>query len=195
MKGNAVGAVSAAVAWLPLLAGQVHAGSCEGSNRVRHKDAQCLHAKWDNDTNWLSHGKVEARNECPEYGTVVAKVDIKNFRDETWHLDDGETKKHNTQIYNVRHVYCCKDLSDICNKSDRLNEDGCRAQFSHSSADDQCRNVSASVNDNEECVITAECRISRDLDLWDSDTITASWPDTRNIVNCGGNLRLNYCGW
>ena len=119
MKWHAAYAVSAvvALALAAALAGQAHA-ACGIGQRIDHDNADCLRAEWDNSINWLSHGEVKAQNQCSNLGTVVVKVDLVNATDYTWHLDHGNEKKRNTRFFNVEGVHCCKDLSDLCNRSD-----------------------------------------------------------------------------
>ena len=111
MKWNAARAVSAmfALVLMAALAGQAYA-SCGKSQRIDHDDANCLDAGWNNSTNWLSHGKVWARNECPEHGTVVAKVDIKGGKDKTWHLSDGDKKSAGTSTTVADFVVVCSEM-------------------------------------------------------------------------------------
>ena len=57
--------------------------ACEKGKRIRHNDAECLTASWTNKT-WPSLSRVTVRTECSGYGTVVAKIDVKNAADRTW---------------------------------------------------------------------------------------------------------------
>ena len=194
MKWNAVHAISAvlAPALIAALAVQVHAGSCEGSNRIDHDAADCLDADWDNSTNWLSHGKVWARSQCSDSGTVVAKVDIKNAKDKTWHLNDDSKRSSGTGIYNVRNVYCCADLSDLCNKSD-IHTQACVDEFEKSSAASTCRNTYAGVNsNNRQCDIHSECQLINGYD-YTNTSIAAKFSETETLVNCKGYLKVGSC--
>ena len=98
-------------------AGQIHA-SCTGSDKIRHGDADCLIASWDNDYNWLSHGKWKIRSKCSSYGKVVAKIDIEDTSSETITLYNGSLKTGTTSSNDIENIYCCADLGDLCNKSD-----------------------------------------------------------------------------
>ncbi|TGH20616.1 MAG: hypothetical protein ERJ68_06605 [Aphanocapsa feldmannii 277cI] len=198
MTWNSTHAIPVAVvlALTAAFAGQAHAGSCEGGQRIDHKEADCLDADWDNDIDFWSTSKVEATNKCPSYGTVVAKVDIKAATDYTLYLKDGTKKTKKSGAFNIRNVYCCADLSDLCNKSDIINDDSCLARFMTSSADDSCRNASSSVNGSDMCVITAECENrSSSGHSWGyfRTSITASWQDTANLHNCRGELKIGLC--
>ena len=53
--------------------------SCSAGNRVDHRDAECLSAWWKN-RGLLKKSPFQVRNMCPEYGKVVAKVDLKSAR-------------------------------------------------------------------------------------------------------------------
>ena len=199
---NTAHAVSAlfALALTAALGGQAYAGSCEGGDRIDHEDADCLDADWNNSTNWLSHGKVWARNECSSQGTVVAKVDIKDAKDKTWNLTNANKKSSGTGIFNTRNVYCCSDLSDLCNMSD-INANSCLEKFQISSANTTCRNVSISVNDNYQCVINAECQkfglASPGTDyVWhyESESISVNWHEVEDLHNCPSELTVGECG-
>ena len=98
-------------------AGPAHA-KCGISSRISHKDSDCLTAKWDNAANWLSINKYQVKNECSDLGTVFAKLDVKNWQDLTEELSDDQWEKGSTDLLNIRHIYCCSDLSDLCNRSD-----------------------------------------------------------------------------
>ena len=97
--------------------GEVHA-SCGVRDRIKHEDSDCLTAKWDNHYNWLNHGRWKIKSECSNYGKVVAKIDIKHTWDEEITLSNSEWQSGDTDLYNVRYIYCCADLSDLCNRSD-----------------------------------------------------------------------------
>ena len=191
MKWNAAHAVSAvfALVVVAVLADQAHA-SCGSSQRIDHDDANCLDAGWDNSTNWLSHGKVWARNECPDHGTVVAKVDIKSGKDKTWYLHDGDKKSSGTNVLNTRNVYCCSDLSDLCDTSD-LSEDGCRQNFLASSAGETCQDVSTSINSSHQCTVSAKCK-SEEGFLTPTIT-TVDFDDVRDLHNCDYILTVGSC--
>ena len=199
MKWNAARAVSAmfALVLTAVLAGQAYA-SCGKSQRIDHDDADCLDAGWDNSTNWLSHGKVWARNECPEHGTVVAKVDIKGGKDKTWHLSDGDKKSEGTSILNTRNVSCCSDLSDLCDTSE-ISADSCLDRFRDSSANTTCQDMSASVNGNRQCVFNGECeRVTlvsgtTSATLYELTSITVSWGEVEDLDNCYGVLTVGRC--
>ena len=76
-----------AVALILLPTGTAEA-SCSAGNRVDHRDAECLSAGWKN-RGLLKKSPYHVRNMCPEYGKVVAKVDLKSASDRTLHLNDG----------------------------------------------------------------------------------------------------------
>ena len=62
--------------------------SCSAGNRVDRRDAECLSAWWKN-RGLLKKSPYHVRNMCPEYGKVVAKVDLNSAMDRTIHLNDG----------------------------------------------------------------------------------------------------------
>lgn len=176
----------AALALTTVLAGQAHA-ACGNSQRIDHNDADCLEADW-------SGTHSQAKNTCSEYGTVVAKVDLRVCVDDTYTLTDGELHKRSHDYCRVRKVTCCKDLSDLCNKADLVSDESCGEQFSRSPAADSCRNVSAGLDDDDDdqCVIDAECR------TWSSGpylpaSTTVSWLDTDDLNMCDDGLEVGEC--
>ena len=198
MKWNAAHAVSAVFALVLTVAltGQAHA-SCGISKRIDHDDANCLDADWNNSTNWLSHGKVWARNLCPEHGTVVAKVDT-NGKDKTWYLRDGEKKSSGTNVLNTKNVSCCSDLSDLCDTSD-ISADSCLDRFRTSSANTTCRDISANVDSNHRCVFNGECEnlIEGSDTTWFTyykpANITVYWNEVEDLHNCSAVLQVGEC--
>ena len=199
MRWNAAHPVSAvfALAMVAALAGQAHA-SCGSSQRIDHDDANCLDAGWNNSTDWASNGKVWARNECPDHGTVVAKVDIKDGKDKTWYLHDGDKKSEGTSLLNTRNVYCCADKSDLCDTSE-INADSCLDRFRDSSANTTCQDMSASVNGNHQCVFNGECRNfeqvsdTTSFSWYEPASITVNWHEVEDIHNCSSVLTVGEC--
>ena len=76
-----------AVAFTAAVAGEAWA-ACGSSDRKSHRDSECLSAWWDNNT-WPSPSPFGVQNLCPDWGKVVAKIDLKDTGDKTWHLNDG----------------------------------------------------------------------------------------------------------
>ena len=172
----------AALALATLLAGQAHA-ACGNSQRIDHNDADCLEAVWGG-----SDSRV--RNTCSEYGTVVAKVDLIWCVDTEYTLTDGHVHARGHGCL-VRKVTCCKDLSDLCNKADLVNDESCGEQFSRSPAADSCRNVSAGLDDDDDdqCVIDAECRTGSSGPYQPAST-TVSWLGTDDLNMCDDGLEV-----
>ena len=167
---------------------------CGTSDRVRHGDSECLTAWWDNNS-WPSKTDLNARNECPDWGKVVVKWDLKNASDRTWHLNNGNVRRAQSSA-NVRWAYCCSDISDLCNKSDVLTVANCRARFENSSVHSvndcwlQSSGGAVSVT-GENCEFWAICR--RDNGSEAAQYITVPWPDANDLVNCDGDLRQGSC--
>lgn len=96
---------------------------CNSSDRIVHREAECLHA-WKKRKPQCWWGpvwacfltEVSVRNECPDLGRVVAKVDLKDAEDMTIYLPDGHTWREST-LSEVRDIYCCSDLGH-CNRPD-----------------------------------------------------------------------------
>ena len=176
----------AALALATLLAGQAHA-ACGNSQRIDHNDADCLEAE-------VRFTKTFAKNTCSEYGTVVVKVDLTWCVDHTYTLTDGDRHIVYGGGCHVRKVACCKDLSDLCNKADLVNDESCGEQFSRSPAADSCRNVSAGLDDDDDdqCVIDAECRTGSSEPYQPAST-TVSWLDTDDLNMCDDGLQVGEC--
>ncbi len=189
MKWNATQAVSAvfALALAALLAGQAHA-ACDGSQRIKHDDVDCLEAGWTNQTIPVK-GKAHARSYCSDYGRVVVKVDRKLGGDWTWHLTNS-SKRDDQGGYKINGVYCCSDLSDLCDTSD-MDDDGCLDNFSKSNADDTCFDASASFTSPDQCKIDARCTAWNNS--LDPTSITVSYKDVRYLQNCNSVLTVGGC--
>ncbi len=184
MKWNTAHAISAvfALALAAALAGQAHA-ACGSGQRMSHQDAECLRTA----TRTVENGKtVEVQNLCPSFGDVVAWIDREIETDLTLYLTGENTVKRS--VIEVNGVYCCKDLSDLCNTSDIVNDESCFDQFQASAANDSCKDETATANDDIKCKISAYCKDSGGTYLRVPSTITVHWPTVPNLKNCGGNL-------
>ncbi|TGG96851.1 MAG: hypothetical protein ERJ67_00440 [Aphanocapsa feldmannii 277cV] len=108
--------VLSAVATLALaaaLATEAHASSCEAGQKIDHRKADCLSANWNNSL-WGQH-TAKVKNECASFGTVVAKVEMKDAEDVILHLESDKTQRRMVDA-DITGVACCTDLSDYCNK-------------------------------------------------------------------------------
>ena len=115
-----------AVAVLVLQAAATEA-ACGKKHRVSHRDSECLSAWWENHNSTFRHNTYNVRNNCASQGRVVAKVDLKEEMDRTLYLDNGATRSGQTK-FRIRWIYCCSDLSTLCNRSDlERAEDGAGA--------------------------------------------------------------------
>ncbi len=196
--GRAAGSVIAvlAAALTLLLAADAAMASCGSGNRVDHRDAECLSASWKN-RGLLRKSPYRVRNMCPEYGTVVAKVDLKSAMDRTLHLDDGEERNGST-IHRIRGISCCSDIGELCNRSDVLTDAGCLARFEQvSPAAGTCTNATAAYSGgNNTCTIAAECQWADPrhvLDPYMPTGIVIPFLDLDEAHNCGGYLRRGPC--
>ena len=166
--------------------------ACEYGERISNTQARCMTSeRWSSSGFFNNKRHVKVKNQCPEWGKVVAKVDIKGGTDATWTLTDGNWRygswRHPTKI---RQVSCCKDLSDLCSKSDVLTPQGCETQFKKSSAARTCYDGSFEVN-GESCVVNASCkRINQEFT---KTSITAHYLRAKTVNNCNGTLTLDSC--
>lgn len=115
-------AAALAVPVLVLLATTVEA-ACGVRDRVSHRDSECLQAWWDNKNNKYEYNTYHVRNMCSELGRVVAKVDLREARDRTPYLDNSQWRIGYTDN-RIDWIYCCSDLSTLCNRSDLDRRDG-----------------------------------------------------------------------
>ena len=195
--GRAAGPAIAvfAAALTLLLAADAAEASCGSGNRVDHRDAECLSASWNN-RGVLRKSPYHVRNMCPEYGTVVAKVDLKSAMDRTLHLDDGEERDGST-IHRIRGI-SCSDIGELCNWSDALADAFCLARFRQvSPAAGTCRNATATFSGgNNTCTIAAECLMADPehvLFPYMPTGIVIPFLDLDEAHNCGGRLRRGPC--
>ena len=187
-KAHALSAVFA-LALAALLAGQAHA-ACEDGQRISYQSAECLRAK----ISTVASGQtVEIQNLCPDHGEVVAKIDKEILADTIVYLTTGNTAEQSAT--QVNGVYCCKDLGDLCNEADVVDDDSCLEQFEGSSADDSCKDETATATSNDKCAIFATCRdINGSYGQYQS-TATVSWLDAARLHNCNKKLRVGGCPW
>ena len=88
--------------------------ACSHTHRISHNDTSCLSARWTNNWNWSEAGYVVyIKNECSEYGTIVANVDVKNFGDAKWTLNSGSEERWK-EATKIRDAACCIDKSALC---------------------------------------------------------------------------------
>ena len=184
---------------LILLPATTAAGSCSSGDRVDHRDAECLSASWKN-RGVLKKSPYHVRNMCPDYGKVVAKVDLKSAMDRTLHLNDGSQRDGST-LHRIRGISCCSDTGALCNRSDVVTDAGCLARFKQvSPASWTChrpRAVAAISGENYNCTISAECWVSNPPPVfypYMPTRITVPWLDLGDVHNCRGHLRPWPCG-
>ena len=193
MKWNATNTVSTVTAFTlaAVLAGQAHAG-CGESQRMSHQSAECLRAEIKSSGN----GKiVEVQNLCPSYGQVVAKIEGESLppfpSSYTLYLNNGTAVGR--PLIQVSGVYCCEDLSDLCNKSDIVNDDSCFDRFQNSSANDSCKDETVVANNENKCEISAYCKGVAGVYYTFRSRATVSWHNTEKLNNCNGDLQIQGC--
>ena len=121
-------AMAAVAVGMPM---QVHAhwsyfteSACSQSNRLDHKDVDCLHGEWHQLARLLGGARWGLTSYCSEYGTVVASVDVKDHLDDKVYLGNTRTYKNELFFYDVRAISCCINESDLCYRKQARAEDG-----------------------------------------------------------------------
>ena len=168
--------------------------ACESSKRLHGGFAQCLEAQtWQTSCGWLcKEHHFKARNRCHDLGKLVAKVDIRNENDVTWTFPIYDTSwkqgvNSGVDPY-VRGVYCCTDLSELCNPSDLVNVADCTARWEESSAHGTCMNVRVQAfPDQSDCQVNADCRTHGSK--WIPTSAKGHYHKLYTLKNCDGHLK------
>ena len=175
--------------------------SCTGSNRVTHQDAECLHGWWDNNP-WPAKSTfgVRVKNDCHLWGTVVAKIDLASCTDKTWHLNNTD-RRRGKEACRVNGIYCCKDVGDLCNRSDLVTIEECTNQWDNSYASDTCNlsddsasSVTANTS-NLTCSFWANCQYTAGDGTTKQKATSlegVDWLGVDKLVNCSGNLKKSF---
>ena len=198
MKRNAARKISTVVVLAALavtVAGQAHA-VCGPSQRMTHEEADCLRADWNTSSSpsILNPIPVTTQNLCSDIGIVVARINISSggYLGEDYHLEalhDG-TPNVNYARSKIKGVYCCEDISQICSKSE-ITAESCLDRFADSPAGHSCKNSSAAVNANYDCVITADCDRTRiTSSTYITSSVTVRYGDADNLCNDSGYLKV-----
>ena len=191
-----VAAIALLAGALLLLPENAEASQCSRSERVDHRNSGCLYAWWKN-RGLLKKSPFQVRNQCSEYGKVVAKVDLAWASDRTLHLNNDLPRDGDTR-HRIRSISCCSDISDLCNRSDVVTEEGCLARFRQSPASKKCWNASASAaisGDDYSCNVSADCEFFD----WGMQrrqrhtNITVPWLELDDVNNCSGRLTRGMC--
>ncbi len=147
-----------AFAFMAGLAGEAHA-DCDSSDRMNHSSSDCLHGWWDNNT-WPTKTTFGVQSFCWQPtagGTVVAKIDIVNRPDLTWHLNNGHKRRDKTWNW-IRDIHCCEDLSVLCKWNERVNNGTCEDEWNEGTGQDRC---TVTIEPREpkkwNCRVTADC--------------------------------------
>ena len=169
--------------------------SCSSGDRVNHRDAECLSASWKN-RGVFRKSPYHVQNMCPDYGKVVAKVDLKSAMDRTLHLNDG-IRRDGTTSHRIRGISCCSDIGELCNRSDVVTDEGCAAQFNRvSPAARSCWDETATAvisGESYKCRISARCEVPGTIYLYRVSTITVPFLEMDEVHYCNGNLRRRPC--
>lgn len=205
MNGNTSrnsGLWAAGILLLVVVAGPTHADQCGPSDRVALDDAECLAGGFTNRT-WPSNDSAWVRNDCSQYGTVVAKVDRAGAPDWTKWLDGSGAEIMQGSQGNIRSISCCRELSDLCSKVNLINAVGCQREYNNSSARaETIVHVNSITGDADAgtCTINAEVRIEESSGHLRTRTIeiTVDFNQTKNLKVCDNGSRndvelINFC--
>ncbi len=133
---RSIPAVLMFVAALSALALSQAYASCTGSDEIGHHNAQCLAATETSQSDGSSTYTLE--NACPAYGTVVAKVNFGGFSEGQTFTLSSSNRMQRGSASRIDGMYCCKDLGDLCNRSDVVTAANCSSEFNGSDAADSC---------------------------------------------------------
>ena len=192
-----VAAIALLAGALLLLPENAEASQCSRSERVNHRDAECLYAWWKN-RGLLKKSPFHVRNQCSEYGKVVAKVDLASASDRTLHLIDDNPRDGDTR-HRIRGISCCSDMG-ICNRSDAVTDEGCLERFRRVSPAIQNRNcrdytATAEAGENLQCTVTAQCDVGVHpfIPMYKTTSVTVPFVDLDDVRDCGAVLTHGIC--
>ena len=155
-------ALSVCVIFTGLFAAATAHAACKSSDRLHHPFSHCLEAKKWQTGNWFTRNtRFSAKNLCHDLGKMVVKFDISNGPDTTWTFPYGDTSTKAGAAgpgHDVRGIYCCTDVSDLCNTQDMITPQSCAARWAEGDADTHCTNETFERQKNSSnCSITATC--------------------------------------
>ena len=194
-RWSSIGAAVLAVTALVLASAPADA-ACDAGDRISHRDSMCLRASWDNEgLPGFTKSYFSVQNMCPEYGTLVAKVDLADAMDRTLHLAGSDERRGST-FYRIRWISCCSDLSANCELGQADMDAGCLGTFlRESSAARTCVNAtgSSSVSGGDrKCTIFADCELMT-RPVYTRSGIILPMSDVDDIENCNGRLTRGPC--
>ncbi len=173
---------------LPALLVSQSQADCIGADRMSHSNAQCL----THSTMVASAITVtwEVDTGCADYGTVVAKLDFSDSTaDQTVTLTSTNSKQRGSMnSATTVSVYCCKDLGDLCNRSDVVTAANCTTQFNNSDAASTCTlSGTPTVNNRHtKCSFSAICEAQ-------THSATIAYTDMDKLAYCSGSLTTESC--
>ncbi len=166
--------------------------ACGSSQRMSHRDSRCLEASWDNNY-WPHTTTYEVRSVCDRWGKVVAKIDLKSAADHTLHLNNSDWRRAEGS-FRVRWIYCCKDISDLCNTSEMKTNESCRDGFEDRDEVDDCTlddGTSGARIRGDHCVYNASCL--DDASQPNQTSLSIHRADLEFLKNCNGVLKRDSC--
>jgi len=113
-------------------------------------------------------------------------VDIKNASDKTLQLTNSSWKSGHSRNP-VRSVTCCKDLSDLCNISDIVNEEGCAEEWAKSPA---AKSGDFQLNGTDAFGTYCTLNVQYEQTLVGYNF---HFKSVKNVVGCNGTLKANSC--
>ena len=192
-----VAAIALLAGALLLLPENAESSQCSRSERVNHRDAECLYAWWKN-RGLFKKSPYHVSNQCSEYGKVVAKVDLASASDRTIHLIDDIPRDGDTR-HRIRDISCCSDMG-ICNRSDAVTDEGCLERFRQVSPAIQNRNcwdytATAEAGEDLQCTVTAQCDVGVHpfIPMYKTTSVTVPFVDLDDVRDCKAVLTHGMC--
>ena len=168
---------------------------CEGENTetIDADDAECLEASKENTIHRPIITTYTVKNLCSSLGTVVAGIDREKRTDKTVTLSDDQSVTESISGY--LSIKCCKNDTNMCNRSDKITTQKCKTAWGNSPAAATCqtRNAYVSMTDDYKCYISTLCDQPRGTNVQFlpeiRNKVTVSIHDADDLNNCSGYLR------
>ncbi len=174
--------------------GYTYATSCD---QVELGNSNCAEGVYYNDTKsvggTLQHSaRVYIRHLCPE---LKKKISIRVYfqNNTTQQLVATEDSTRSSKTYKGRGkstgLRCCSNLG-MCNKSDVINDEGCKAQYETSAASNSCTNATVTFWSGTSCKINNQCK--QDDGTWSRyQNAYIEYLEVPDLRNCDGYMTTN----